>query len=39
MTTVIGHIEGHYEMRSMPYGQAYVWCPNVSWLGATAVRY
>ena len=25
MTTVIGHIEGHYEMLSMPYGQAYVW--------------
>jgi len=28
MTTVIEHIEGHYERRTMPYGQAYVWCPE-----------
>jgi hypothetical protein len=28
MTTVIEHIEGHYETQSMPYGQAYVWRPE-----------
>ena len=28
MTTVIEHIEGHYETQSMSYGQAYVWCPE-----------
>jgi hypothetical protein len=28
MTTVIEHIEGHYETRSMSYGQAYVWFPE-----------
>ena len=26
MTTVIEHTKGHYETKSMPYGQAYVWC-------------
>jgi hypothetical protein len=28
MTTVIDHVEGHYETQSMAYGQAYVWCPE-----------
>ena len=28
MTTVIEHIEGHYETQSMSYGQAYVWYPE-----------
>jgi hypothetical protein len=28
MTTVIDHVEGHYEMQSMFYGKAYVWCPE-----------
>jgi hypothetical protein len=28
MTTVIDHVEGHYETRSMPYGKAYVWYPE-----------
>jgi hypothetical protein len=28
MTTVIEHARGHYETRSMPYGKAYVWCPE-----------
>jgi hypothetical protein len=28
MTTVIEHIDGHYETQSMSYGQAYVWCPE-----------
>jgi hypothetical protein len=28
MTTVIEHSEGHYETRSMSYGQSYVWCPE-----------
>src|ERR687895_1457269 len=28
MTTVIDHIEGHYDTQSMSYGKAYVWCPE-----------
>src|SRR5919112_3887891 len=28
MTTVIDHVEGHYETQSMYYGKAYVWCPE-----------
>jgi hypothetical protein len=28
MTAVIEHVEGHYETHIMPYGQAYVWCPE-----------
>jgi hypothetical protein len=28
MTTVIDHVEGHYETQSMSYGKAYVWCPE-----------
>jgi hypothetical protein len=28
MTTVIDHVEGHYETNSMSYGQAFVWCPE-----------
>ncbi len=28
MTTVIEHIEGHYETQSTSYGQAYVWYPE-----------
>jgi hypothetical protein len=28
MTMVIDHVEGHYETQSMPYGKAYVWCPE-----------
>src|SRR5215217_5807920 len=28
MTTVIDHVEGHYETKSMSYGRAYIWCPE-----------
>ena len=28
MTAVIEHVEGHYETHVMPYGQAYIWCPE-----------
>ena len=28
MTTVIDHVEGHYETQRMSYGKAYVWCPE-----------
>ena len=28
MAAVIEHVEGHYETHIMPYGQAYVWCPE-----------
>ncbi len=28
MTTVIEHIEGHYETQNLSYGQAYVWYPE-----------
>jgi hypothetical protein len=28
MTTMIDHLEGHYETQSMSSGQAYVWCPE-----------
>jgi len=28
MTTVIDHIEGHYQTQTVSYGQAYVWCPE-----------
>jgi hypothetical protein len=28
MTTVIDHVEGHYETQSMSYGQAFVLCPE-----------
>jgi len=28
MTTVIDHVEGHYETQSISYGKAYVWCPE-----------
>jgi hypothetical protein len=28
MTTMIDHVEGHYETQSMSSGQAYVWCPE-----------
>ena len=28
MTTLIDHVEGHYETHSMSYGQAYVWYPE-----------
>ena len=28
MAAVIEHVEGHYETHVMPYGQAYVWCPE-----------
>jgi hypothetical protein len=28
MTTVVGCVEGHYEVQKMSYGEAYVWCPG-----------
>jgi hypothetical protein len=28
MTAVIEHVEGHYETHVMPYGRAYIWCPE-----------
>ncbi len=28
MTTVIERIKGHYEVREIPYGKDYVWCPE-----------
>ena len=28
MTTVIDHVEGHYETQRVSYGKAYVWCPE-----------
>ena len=28
MTTVIERTEGHYEVREIPYGKDYVWCPE-----------
>jgi hypothetical protein len=28
MTTVIDHVEGHYETQRTSYGKAYVWCPE-----------
>jgi hypothetical protein len=28
MTTVIDHVEGHYETQRISYGKAYVWCPE-----------
>ena len=28
MTTVAERIRGHYEVREIPYGKAYVWCPD-----------
>ena len=28
MAAVIEHVEGHYDTHVMPYGQAYVWCPE-----------
>lgn len=28
MTTVIERTEGHYEVREIPYGKGYVWCPD-----------
>jgi hypothetical protein len=28
MSTMIDHVEGHYETQSISYGQAYIWCPE-----------
>jgi hypothetical protein len=28
MTTMIDHVEGHYETQSISYGKAYIWCPE-----------
>ena len=28
MTTVVGCVEGHYEVQKTSYGEAYVWCPG-----------
>jgi len=28
MATVVGCVEGHYEVQKTSYGEAYVWCPG-----------